>query len=425
MRTARATKAHKDGELIAAIDVGASRAACLIAYLSPTGGGEATAEIIGAGRQGAGQRKRSVSKAHSAENALRGAVEAAERLAGERVKAVHAAVGGRFLYCRRIGVDLEIAGGSVAKEDVADCLRQGAEIAAPDGFKRLHALPISYAIDGEDAGVDPIGFAGDVLTAEVLGVGVRESHFANLEAIAERCGLRIENSVAAPFAAGEAVLYDDEKELGVVLIDIGAASTDFAVYERGALIACGGSPLGGDHITRDIAQIFGAPLKHAERVKTLYGSALAGAGDEHKLVDIEQIGASHEVLRAPRAEISAVIAPRLEEIFEMTEKRLPTDASARHRVRRVVLTGGGSLLVGARETAENVLGMKARLGRPTPLAGSPDAASGPQFSVCAGLIQLAAKQKSANQVSTIKPPLRRIAGGGVFGNVGHWLRENF
>lgn len=426
MPSGRATRTSRDGELIAAIDLGSSRAACLIAYLAPAGAGPRLPEVIGAGRQGTGPRDHSAGRALAAEHTLRGAVEAAEKLAGERIRNVHAAIGGRFLHCRRLGVDLDVAGGRVTREDVADCLRQGAHAAAPEGYKMIHALPISFSVDGEDAGDDPIGLAGSILTAEILGIGVRESHFANLEAIAERCGLRIEAAVAAPYAAAEAVLYEDEKDLGVVLIDIGAASTDYAIYERGALIDCGGVRLGGDHITRDIAQIFGAPLKHAERIKTLYGSALVGAGDEHKLVDIEQIGAAGETLRAPRAEISAVIAPRLEEIFELTEARLPSDASARHGVRRVVLTGGGSLLVGARETAERVLGMKARLGRPSPLAGAPDAATSPQFSVCAGLIQHAAREKAGRRASRFETtPPRRAYGGGVFANVGYWLRENF
>lgn len=413
------------GELIAAIDIGSSKTACLIAHLSAPEDGARVPEVIGAGRQGAGPREPGAAKTSAAENALRGAVEAAEKLAGERIRNVHAAVGGRFLHCRRVGVDLEIAGGRVTQEDVADCLSEGAAASAPDGSRMIHALPIAYSVDGEDAGPDPVGLAGDLLTAESLGVSARESHIANLEALAERCGLRIERFLAAPYAAAEAALLDDEKDLGVVLIDIGAGSTSFAVYERGALIDCGGAPLGGDHITRDIAQIFGAPLKQAERVKTLYGSALAGAGDEHKLVDIEQVGGAGETLRVSRAEISAVIAPRLEEIFELTQKRLPADASARHGVRRLVLTGGGSLIVGARETAEKVLRMKARLGRPAPLSGAPDVAASPQFSVCAGLIQLAAKQKTGNRTSHVMGPTRRAYGGGVLAGVGHWLRENF
>ncbi|MEX0645163.1 MAG: cell division FtsA domain-containing protein [Parvularculaceae bacterium] len=230
--------------------------------------------------------------------------------------------------------------------------------------------------------------------------------------------------MAAPLAAAEAVLVEDERDLGVILIDIGARSTDYAVFERGALVDCGGIALGGEHITRDIAHAFGAPLREAERVKTLFGAALIGVGDEHKLVDFPQLGDEGDVIRVSRAELSMVITPRLEEIFELTAKRLPVDSRSRFGVRRAVLTGGASLLIGARETAERVLSLKARLGRPTSLAGAPDAATSPQFSVAAGLIHLAAEQSMKRREAAYSR--RSVAPAqGVFAGVGAWLKENF
>jgi cell division protein FtsA len=420
MRTARL---HKDSELIAAADIGASKVVCLIAHLAPAAGRRKTPEIIGVGRHGSNDGEDG--KVAATESALRAAVDAAERMAGERIKGVHAAIGGRKLQCRRLGVDLDIEGGSVTDEDLVDCLRQGAAAAAADGCAAIHALPIGYAVDGDDARDDPVGLAGNLLTAEMLGVGARESHVANIQSLVERCGLRLDDLVAAPLAAAEAVLVEDERDLGVVLIDIGARSTDYAVFERGALVGCGGVKLGGDHITRDIAKLFGAPVREAERVKTLYGAALVCADDEHRLVDFPQLGDESDVVRVSRAELSAVITPRLEEILEMTRDRLDADARSRHGVRRIVLTGGGSLLIGARETAERVLSMKARLGRPNSLAGAPDAATSPQFAVCAGLIQLAAKRKVERDGARRSPAPVRAASAGVFSGVGQWLRENF
>ncbi|MBI1366745.1 MAG: cell division protein FtsA [Alphaproteobacteria bacterium] len=426
MAVIRPAKFSKDSELIAAIDIGASKAVCLIARLAPSRGRTRVPEIIGVGRFGEAVGERAQANAQSAETALRGAVDAAERMAGERIRGVTAAMSGRRLACRRIGVDLDIEGGRVTQEDITDCMRQGAAAAAVDGAAPVHALPISYAIDGEDSMGDPTGLAGSTLTAEILGVSARERHVVNLEALIERCGLKLDDLVAAPLAAAEAVLVEDERELGAILLDIGARSTDFAVFERGALVACGGVPLGGEHVTRDIAHAFGAPLKDAERIKTLYGAALIGAGDENKLVNVPQLGDEDEFVKVSRAELSAVIAPRLEEIFELAAERLPSDARARHGVRRLILTGGGSLLVGAREMAERVLKMKTRLGRPAGLAGAPDAATAPQFSVCAGLIQLAVKQKAerADLAAACRPPVRATQGG-LLAGVGQWLRENF
>jgi cell division protein FtsA len=415
-------KPARERGLVAAVDIGGSKVACVIAQLTPVHNGEFEADVIGVGQHGAVGKE---SRTHI-DAALRASVEAAERMAGERIRRVNVAAGGRSLGCRRLSVDLDIAGGVITGDDVAECLDQGAAAAAPEGSRALHALKIRCAVDGETA-EDPVGLAGSVLNAEVLGVSVRESYAENVEALLGRCGLELDGIVAAPAAAGESALIEDERELGVILIDIGARSTDYALYERGALIACGGVGLGGDHVTRDIAQIFGAPIAKAERIKTLYGSTLSSAGDEHRLIDFPQLGDESEIQRHSRAELTQVIAPRFEEILELTLGELPSSGSARRAIRRAVLTGGGSLLIGARETAERLIGVKTRLGRPSALSGAPDAATAPQFAVAVGVLQIAARERSALKRAARRSPL--AAGGalgrGVIGNVSAWLRANF
>ncbi|MFZ5615787.1 MAG: cell division protein FtsA [Pseudomonadota bacterium] len=415
-------KSLRERGLVAAIDIGGSKVACVIAQLTPVAGGEFEADVIGVGQHGGVCRD----KRPDVEASLRAAVEAAERMAGERIRRVHVAAGGRSLGCRRISVDLDISGGVVTGDDVEECLSQGALAAAPAGSRPLHALKIRYAVDGEAAS-DPVGLAGAALNAEMLGVSVRDSFSENIESLLGRCGLELDELVAGPLAAGEAVLIEDEKELGVILLDIGAKSTDFALYERGALIACGGVALGGDHITRDIAQIFGSPIAKAERIKTLYGSVLSSAGDEHRLLDFPQLGDEAEIARHSRAELAQVIAPRFEEILEHALAALPQSGAARRAIRRAVLTGGGSLLVGARETAERITGVKTRLGRPTALSGAPEAATAPQFAVAVGVLQTAARESAAARKSLLRPRLLagQSFGKGVLGGVGAWLRANF
>ncbi|MGD9801270.1 MAG: cell division protein FtsA [Parvularculaceae bacterium] len=419
---ARQIKSVRERGLVAAIDLGGSKAACVIAQLTPVPGGGFEADVIGVGRHGGVCRD----KRPDVEASLRAAVEAAERMAGERIKRVHVAAAGRSLGCRRIAVDLDISGGVVTGDDVEECLDQAGTAAAPAGSTPLHAFTVRYSLDAERVD-DPVGLAGGVLAAEILGVSVRDSYAENVESLLGRCGLELEGLVAAPCAAGEAVLIEDEKELGVILVDIGARSTDFALYERGALIACGGVPVGGDHVTRDIAQIFGSPIAKAERIKTLYGSALSGAGDEHRLIDFPQLGDESEITRHSRAELAQVIAPRFEEIIELALDSLPQAGAARRAIRRAVLTGGGSLLVGARETAERVIGVKTRLGRPVALAGAPEMATAPQFSVAVGALQIAARERTEakrGQANGRQLEPRRAASG-VIGQVGAWLRANF
>jgi cell division protein FtsA len=417
----RPIKRGRERQLVSAVDIGGSKVACVIAQLTPVVGGEVEADVIGVGQHGGVCRE----KRPDIEASLRAAIEGAERMAGERIKKVFVAAPGRAIGSRRLAVDLDVSG-VVTGDDVAECLQKGAEAAAPEGSHPLHALKIRMSVDGEPAD-DPVGLAGSVLNAEMLGLSVRESYAENVESLLARCGVEMGEIVAGPCAAAEAALIEDEKELGVVLLDIGARSTDFALFERGALIACGGAPLGGDNITRDIAQIFGAPIAKAERIKTLYGSALSSAGDEHKFIDFPQLGEAAEIARHSRAELTQVVAPRVEEILELALAALPKAGGARRSIRRVVLTGGGSLLLGARETAERVIGAKTRLGRPTALAGAPEAATAPQFSVAIGVLKIAAREQS--DAKRASPPFRRLAvaasGNGVIGNLGAWLRANF
>lgn len=412
-----------DRRLVAALDIGASKAACVIGELTEALDGEFEVDVVGVGQHGAALRE----KTPDVDAAIRAAVEAAERMAGDRIRHVHVAAGGRSLSTRRIGVDLDIDGGVVTREDVADCLSQGARAAATEGAQPLHVFKVRYALDGEPALDDPVGLAASILNAEILGVSVKDSAVANIEAMLARAGLELDEIVAAPFAAAEAVLIDDEKELGVLLLDIGARSTSFALFERGALVGCGGVGVGGDHITRDIAQIFGAPIAHAERMKTLHGSALTGPGDEHRLVDFPQLGDGAEVVRHSKAELAQVIAPRFEEILELTLAALPGGAAPRRAMRRAVLTGGGSLLLGARETAERVTGVKTRLGRPAPLSGAPESATAPQFAVAFGVLRHAARLKSEHRRAAVRPRLAALggAGRGFIGGVGQWLKANF
>ncbi|MEM9168907.1 MAG: cell division protein FtsA [Pseudomonadota bacterium] len=435
MVLARAVPRLQAAGLTAVVDIGASKVSCLIAS---TGGGTVDAhepvalDVLGAAQAGLATGERGQDRTASTETALRAAVDAAERMAGERVTRVHVAVAGRHLLSRRVGVDLALAGSAATREDVVDCLQKGAGVAAVDGATPLHALPTRFVIDGDDAGGNPCGLVGSVLTVEMLGLAVREGVAENLRALLERCDLCVDGYFAAPIAAADGSLIDDEKELGVLLLDIGARHTDFALFEDGAVTACGGVGVGGAHITRDLAQIFGGEIAHAERVKTLYGSALSGDGDDHRFVDFPQIGDPNDVNVVSRAEIAAVIAPRLEETFMLVLRRLQEGASARRAapiaLRRAVLTGGGAQVTGARETAERVLGVKTRLAKAAALSGAPDAVRAPQYAVCVGGMIRAAdagKRWRDRGDSFFDRDMIREGSVGVLRAAAAWLRANF
>lgn len=416
---AKHIRSPRDKGIVAAIDIGGSKAACVIAECAPYGAG-VEADILGVGQHGSIERE----KLSDIATSVRTSVELAEKMAGERIRSAYVVAGGRSLGCRLLGVDLDLVGGCVTTEDVDDILAEAARAAAPSGSTPLHAMPVRYKIDDEPVLDDPVGLFGDVLAAEVIGLSVRDSYIANVEALLEQCSLNLDGVIARPFATAETVLIADEKELGVILVDIGSRTTDYAIYERGVMVACGGINVGGSHITRDIAQIFGTPIVSAERLKTLHGSSISGQGDEHRLIDCPQLGSDDDKIRIAKSELTAVISPRIEEIMELVLDLVPQRSS----IRRAVLTGGGSLLVGSRETAEKVFKVKTRAGRPASLAGAPDVAQAPQFAASIGAIQYAVHEtvrqrrslhKGTSSISFTSKP------GSFFSVASAWLKQNF
>ena len=206
-----------------------------------------------------------------------------------------------------------------------------------------------------------------------------------------RCDLRIGDLVCAPMAAGYATLVEDERELGTVVVDMGGGTTSIAVFSEGSVIHTAQLPVGGLHVTTDIARVLSTPISHAERLKTLYGNAQASPDDDRELLPVPLVGeADHQIAKVPRAMVVSIIRPRLEETFELVRDRIEAAGLGRAGGSRVVLTGGASQLVGVAQMAQTILGRPVRLGRPTGLRGMPDSATGPAFSTAAGLLAWAA-----------------------------------
>ena len=417
-------RGRRDEHYLSAIDMGGSKVSCLIARENKEG---ADFEVVGAGHHGM-QLHGGAPTLEAVENGIRAAVDSAERLAANRIHSASIAINGRYLHSRRIGVDLEIAGGMITAEDVADSMREGARIAAADGFSCIHALPVTFRVDGEEIFADPTGLTGGFLTTEMLCISSRNSLLENYTNLLARCDLKVDQFIAGPLASADSVLVDDEKELGVIVLDFGANTTSYAVYENGMVIGAGGVPMGGGHITKDIAKIFGTPLGDAERIKTLYGSALSGPGDEHRFVDIPQFDVNAESVRVARTDIADVIAPRLEEIFDLIVAKLREERHAPIGLRRAVITGGGSLLVGALEECERKLRMRCRRGRPISVYGAPEALTGPGFATCSGAIRRwpqlnlhgGAHFRLDREGQSVYPNHS-----GLFGSAGAWLRARF
>jgi len=412
--------------LIAALDVGSSKITCFIAHaIRETETRASALRIIGIGHQRShGVRSGVVVDMEAAEEAIRAAVEAAERMGEVTVEDVLLAVGTGAPESQRASIELSVAGHEVNEADLRRVEQLG-RAKVPNGARMLvHAIPLSYSIDGSSGIRDPRGMCGERLGVTMHFVTAASAALRNLDVCVERCHLRVADHVLTPYASGLASLVEDEMDLGVTCIDMGGGTTSFAIFRHGELVACDVVPIGGDHVTTDIARGLVTTKAHAERLKTLYGSALAGPADERELISVPQLGEDEagEPYRVPRSMLTSIIRPRLEEILELVRERLERTGCEKLAGRRVVLTGGASQMNGLRELAQRLLERQVRLSAPPPIPGLAPATAGPAFATAAGLL-LYAQRGPREDVRLFAD----MDGRGFlpFARFGRWLGENF
>ncbi len=408
--------------LVAALDLGSTKACCLIAR--PHSNGEL--DVVGIGHQvSRGLRAGSIIDMDMTEATIRATVSAAEQMAGENIRNVIVNVSCGAPRSRLIAYGVSIAGHEICDADLRRLLepaslpeseRQGRDI--------LHAIPVGYSIDGNRGVRDPRGLHGQRLGVNMHVISAEKDPLNNLETGVARCHLDLAGKVTSPYSSALACLSEDEIGLGVTCIDMGGGTTSVAIFFDGELVHTDSIPIGGSHVTNDIARGLSTPLTHAERMKTLYGSAIPSPADDREIIKTPLIGEedSGETSQVPRSVLIGIIRPRIEEIFEMTRNRLEESGFDKIMGSRLVLTGGASQLSGMREMAGEMLNMKTRLGRPKPLRGLAESASGPAFSTCVGLLRFA----SNNLAKGVERAYRPIDDpGGRFARLGKWLRENF
>ena len=409
--------------LIAALDLGSTKVCCFIASVQDDG----QARIVGIGHQLArGMRCGAVVDMDDLEHSIRAAVEAAEEMAGGRIKSVVVNVSGGQPSSANVKVEVAMNGHPVNEADLRRMLEHGrAHHEAPDR-DLLHAIPVDYTIDGNDGIRDPRGMYGERLGVAIHVISASTGPVRNLGTVINRCHLDVEARVVSPYASGMACLVEDEKELGVTCLDMGGGTTSIAVFLGGQLVHTDVIPVGGQHVTSDIARGLSTPIAYAERLKTLYGSAIPSPADDREMLKVPLVGEAEDgtANQVPRSLLIQIIQPRIEETLELVRSHLEQGGFDKAAGRRVVLTGGASQMQGVRDLAGLVLDKQVRLGRPVAFQGLPEATGGPAFSTCAGLVRYAIAHQPA--------PTRghRSANGDDasargLGRIGQWLKKNF
>ncbi len=413
--------------MIAALDIGTSKVCCLIARP----GGDAGLEVIGIGHQASrGVKAGAIVDMDAAEESIKAAVHSAERMAGETVREVIVGIAGGNPQSRTLGLETPVNGGPVRDADLRRLLYGGG---APEvGAERivLHAIPVGYSIDGSNGIDDPRGMHGQTLGVHIHEVTAAASAMRNVTNCVRRCHLGVSDLVVNAYAAGLAVLVADETDLGVTVIDMGGGTTSIAVFIEGAAVFTDSVPVGGGHVTTDIARGLATPRNHAERLKTLHGNAMPSHSDERETVDAPQVGedARASPNQVPKSFLVSIIQPRIEETFELVRQRLESGDRSRAASRRIVLTGGACQLAGVAQLAARILGRQVRIGQPLNTTGMAAATSGPAFAACAGLLRYAAEESGEYRSAAAGRGATQLDGLlarlGPLGRFGGWLREN-
>lgn len=420
--------------ILSVLDIGTSKVVCLVARLDPVQesdllrGRTHRARIIGIGHQRSrGLKGGAIVDLESAENAIRLAVDAAERMAKVEVRAAIVNMTGGRLGSQSYHAEIALRGHAVGDSDVHRVLEAASTTGARPGRTVLHSLPTGFEIDSTRGINDPHAMVGEKLGVNMHVVSADQNAVRNLMLAVERCHLEVEAVIATPYAAGLAALVDDEAEMGVAVVEMGGGTTSVGVFAGGHLVHTDSFAVGGNHVTMDIARGLSTSVAHAERLKTLYGSTLATASDDRETIAVASVDEDERdhVSHVPTSHLVRIIRPRVEETLELVRDRLKAAGFAAEGGRRVVLTGGAAQLTGMPELARLLLSKQVRTGRPLGVQGLPEAAKGPSFAAPVGLLVF--PQVAGLEHFVPRQGSASLATGtdGYLSRMGRWIKDSF
>ncbi len=372
--------------VLTGVDVGTSKVCVLIAEIEPEGG----IAVLGYGvAPCSGLRRGVVANIEATVEALRAAISEAQKSAGVGVGAAAVSISGAHIHGLNSHGIVAVRGGEVGPRDIQRVIEAARAVAIPLDREVLHILPQQFAVDDQERVRDPIGMAGVRLEARIHIVTATQSYSQNLKKCCERADISVLDVVFAPLASAQAVLFPEERELGVALVDIGGGTTDIVVFHNGAVMHTAVLPVGGGHLTSDIADGLRAPMSEAERLKVNHGLATNLTIRRNEMVQMPGVG-GRGPREVPRQHLSEIIEPRMEEIFAMAQRELLRSGVGDSLGAGVVLVGGTSLLEGAQELAERIFNLPVRRGLPINASHMPEELMKPMYTAAAGLLLNAA-----------------------------------
>ncbi len=372
-----------EGNLIVGLDIGTSKVVAIVGEVTADGG----LEVIGLGsHKSTGLKKGVVVNIESTVQSIQRAVEEAELMAGCRIHSVYAGIAGSHIRSLNSHGIVAIRDREVLPLDVERVIDAAQAVAIPADQKVLHILPQEYLVDDQEGVRKPLGMSGVRLEAKVHLVTCAVNAMQNIEKCIRRCGLEVDDVILEQLASSYAVLTEDEKDLGVCLVDIGGGTTDIAIFTDGAIRHTGVIPIAGDQVTNDIAMALRTPTPNAEELKVKYACALASLARPEERIEVPSVGdrGARELSRQALAE---VVEPRYEELFTLIQGELRRSGYEELLAGGVVLTGGTSKMEGVVELAEEIFHMPVRLGSPQQVKGLTDIVTNPIYATGVGLLQ--------------------------------------
>jgi len=372
-----------DNALIYALDIGTSKITALVGEYSPGN----PMEVIGIGtHESRGMKRGVVVDIESTVQSIQRAIEEAELMAGCVIDSAYTSISGNHVQCRNSSGIVPIRDGEVTWADLDGVLEAAKAVAFPADQRILHTLAREYVLDDSQEGIrNPVGMTGVRLEVHAHLIVCAQSAAANITKCVQRCGLRIDRLILSPLASSIAVLDHNDRELGVVMVDIGAGTTDLAVYVHGAIAHTASLPIAGDKVTEDIAHMLRTPMPDAEQIKIRYACALVQLATSEESIQVPSVG-ERPPRRLPRQALAQAVQARYEEIFEMVQAELRRSGFEPHVRAGMVLTGGAAKMEGVVELAEEMLQMPVRVGTPQQASGSEQIINNPAHATGIGLL---------------------------------------
>ncbi|HLQ85739.1 MAG TPA: cell division protein FtsA [Salinisphaeraceae bacterium] len=406
-----------ENSLIVALDIGTSKVACIVA--EP--GTEGELEIIGLGSAPSrGMKKGMVVNIESTTDSIRRAVEEAELMAGCRIQSVYCGISGAHVQSHNSPGIVAVRNREVSESDIERVVDAACAVRLPSDHKILHVLPQEFSVDDNEGIQEPVGMSGVRLEARVHIVTGSVTSAQNIQKCVARCGLEVAKLSLEQLASSYAVLSQDEKDLGVALVDIGGGTSDIAVFVNGAIRHTAVIPIAGDQVTNDIAVALRTPTQHAEQIKIRYGCALPDLIEHDDAIEVPSVG-DRPPRQLSRSTLAEVIKPRYEELFVLIHKELVRSGFDELLAGGIVITGGSSKMEGVIDLAEEVFHKSVRQGVPQRIKGMTDVVKNPIHATGVGLLQFAGRTQPRGS----EPGHRDNSFAQVWERMKAWFKGNF